>query len=127
MYRHVCYAPELETIEETRHKLFIREGEVTRKLEPLTKKDQVTLHGLDSNPASSQQLVDIHSDYTAPSCPEKPRILTKTSAVVVENIVQPTTSKSHPAPKPVKRIVYHEKSKRLRLSSIDPPDVSQKK
>ena len=98
---HVCYAPELETIEDTRCKLMTRTREVLRRLDPkkipsssYTGQFTENISSLSSEPASAPTS---HTDNI---------VTVKTKASIPELSVPVQTQR----PTPVKRIVFHNRS-----------------
>jgi RNA-binding protein 48 len=100
---HVCYAPELETVEDTRSKLMTRTREVLHRLNPkkflsssYTGQFTEDISSLPSEPASTPTS---HTDDTV--------VTVKTKASVPDKASVPVQTQR---PTPVKRIVFHNRS-----------------
>nr|CAG4642018.1 EOG090X0D00 [Eurycercus lamellatus] len=106
---HVCYAPELETVEDTRHKLDTRIKEIAEKLNPIIHRKKF----LSSKPASADPYHEVEQPSSAVSTPVPAE--TTESNISHEKTSQPRQSVA------VKRIVYHDRHK---LSGI--PSTSKK-
>lgn len=112
-FRHVCYAPELETVDDTRLKLRARRQEINNKLKaPQTRKQKqsVTL--------APVEIVQVHSSSSVMNEP-----ILASNAECFPSKAEHSNSKElhivtlvgkHPLPvckPPTKRIVYHIPSK----------------
>lgn len=98
---HVCYAPELESLQETRNKLAVRKREIEQRLNPVTFKT-VTAEPLSKNydnPIPSESNVGA-SPVTNSSIPPEASVAHCTSSF-------PKAPVAHCAP--MKRIIYHKR------------------
>jgi len=111
-HRHVCYAPELETVDDTRQKLEARQREIAQRLNP-----NVFRIGKPNNPTATNSAVE---DPTIPDevPPDNPQTSNEPEEKSESISLTPQSSEIIIPPKPqiVKRIVYHQPSKKRRLS-----------
>ena len=113
-FSHVCYAPELETVDDTRYKLMQRQREIAGKLNPLVnnrkRSHQPSLLVQSSSTGSNiSEEANSHDEIRLPTL-EPNCSLSET--VPVQFPSPSKNSKKTAAIPAVKRIVYHQSRKK---------------
>lgn len=110
IFRHVCYAPELETLNDTRSKLNNRRQEIENKL----KAPQNRKHKLSATSTSAEQVHCPSLVIEEPISDSNAECFTTTEPPNSEESQKVTVVGKQPQPvyePPKKRIVYHVSSK----------------
>lgn len=99
---HVCYAPELERVEDTRDKLVVRKREIEHRLNPRKRSREWTVATADRNEADDEAVR-----------PEESQPGAKVVAVAGPSAGPsvPVARETHQRQTPLKRIVYHRPKK----------------
>lgn len=125
MIRHVCYAPELETFDDTRNKLISRNVEVLNRL-PTTRQSTFDLPVVDSQPSQKTVFASNEQSVINEALSSSNDVTPSTSYTDVLNervkdeqttdvrlVKKSFHSQSTSFDQPRKRIVYHQTAKKV--------------
>lgn len=122
-FSHVCYAPELESVDDTRQKLLGRQREIAAKLIPPAISSRKRCHQPSSSAQSSTESVNNQASFAARDL----HVETACSHIPITPSSS-TVKHSKKIMSPVKRIVYHHSQKKpIEEPNLSRPTITSKK